>query len=34
MALDSTPAEFVETGYTLDAQSIQNYLGIQQIQVN
>ena len=28
LALDSTPSEFVETGYTLDAQSIQKYLGI------
>ena len=28
IALDSTPSEFVETGYTLDAQSIQKYLGI------
>ena len=28
LALNSTPSEFVETGYTLDAQSIQKYLGI------
>ena len=28
LALDSTPSEFAETGYTLDAQSIQKYLGI------